>query len=73
MMKVYVFKALDHLHMIPQEMEMLKHMQGLKDGSIQDQPSAAPRRPMKPMVLTKEMVMMTFWFAILLSWSDCPV
>lgn len=56
MMKVYVFKALDHLHMIPQEMEMLKHMQGLKDGSIQDQPSAAPRRPMKPMVLTKEML-----------------
>jgi len=56
MMKLYIFKALNHLHMIPQEMEMLEHMQGLKDGSIVDEPNRKQRPPMKPIVLTKEML-----------------
>lgn len=55
-LRLYVLKALDHLDMLPQEMEMLKHMQGLKDGSIVETPNPNPRPPMKPIMLTKEML-----------------
>ena len=56
LLKLWVFRCLDHVRSIDQELEILEMMAQMKMGGAR-QPNAAPppsRPPIKPVVITRE-------------------
>lgn len=54
--KMWIYNTVDNLDSIESELEILKHMDGMRTGRIKPNPPPPDIKPLKPILITRDMI-----------------